>query len=648
MTNQFENLVSLLGDDVSVRWLITLLHFVWQGAVVGGVVAIAGRFLRDVSARSRYALYSAALLSLPFCVAVTFCVIDRPASWQSSAQLESSAGISHDSSTLPSQVTAITSTIQMETAEATDAPVLSERVAGNVAMTNAVADDNSESLSRFSLAILSRAALWIAVAYVVGVACFLLRLSTALWGGHRLRTRAVRVTDAKLLKLIVDQADRVKLKCVPAVAYCQRVTVPTVVGVLRPMILLPVPLMTGLTSDDFVAIILHELAHIRRCDLWMKLLQRIIESLLFFHPVVWFLSRRLSAEREVCCDDLVVSSGYEPTHYAGALLRMAELCAISRQPGALALSAFGDKTPLLERRIERLMNWGNTPPLRLTRAGMAALLMTLSSLIVLPGIAHTWAQALAAVDAPPPKARGADDLVPIIDVEDNSDPELLASRNATQSSNESAMEEGRNSAEVRPSARANVQVDLLGNSDGSLKTIRFAGEDLGSGDKAFESLSRRITEWAGAPDRPKVSDREVEILADHNLHHEVITRAISVLTGKMNPQTGKVERQIGKVKLAPPKDRGELTISVGFTRDKNGNKLSRRPIVFWSDQIMRIDDVEQYLRSWLKQQSLPAKDISLILRADSDVGAGSMQALIKQAQSAGFQRFTLRQIQPVE
>ena len=63
---------------------------------------------------------------------------------------------------------------------------------------------------------------------------------------------------------------------------------------------------------------------------------------------------------------------------------------------------------------------------------------------------------------------------------------------------------------------------------------------------------------------------------------------------------------------------------------------------------MRIDDVEQYLRSWLKQQSLPAKDISLILRADSDAGARSIQGLIKQAQSAGFQRFTMRQVQPVE
>ena len=67
------------------------------------------------------------------------------------------------------------------------------------------------------------------------------------------------MTDAKLLQLIVDQADRVRLKCVPVVAYCERVAVPTVLGVLRPMVLLPVPVMTGLTPDEFAAIIRNEL-----------------------------------------------------------------------------------------------------------------------------------------------------------------------------------------------------------------------------------------------------------------------------------------------------------------------------------------------------------------------------------------------------
>lgn len=398
MADRIESFVSLLGDGVSVRWLITALYFLWQGAVIGGLVVIAERLLRGASARPRYALYSAAMLSLPICVAVTFSVVDVPASMQSSSPLESPAR--GKSSALRSQASAKTAAVARGAAEAAVARVPGRRVAGRETTMNAVADDRSESAWHALLAMLSRAAPWIATAYVVGVICFLLRLLTALWGGRRLRTRTMRVTDAKLLKLIADQADRLRLKCVPVVAYCERVAAPTVLGVLCPMVLLPASLMTGLTPDDFAAILRHELAHIRRYDLWMNLLQRVVESLLFFHPVVWFISRRLDAEREVCCDDLVVSSGYEPMDYAGALLRMAELCAISRKPGAVALAVTGDKTPLLEQRIERLMNWGNAPRLQLTRAGMAGLLLALVALIVVPGIAHTWAQAQAQEGVP--------------------------------------------------------------------------------------------------------------------------------------------------------------------------------------------------------------------------------------------------------
>jgi beta-lactamase regulating signal transducer with metallopeptidase domain len=396
MADRFQILISLLGDDVSVRWLITLLHFLWQGVVVGVVVAIVAGLLHRASARARYALYSASLLSLPVCVVVTFCVVDLPVCLQSGSQLESPANVPVKSSALRSQA---------ETAAASDSPASDPSVVRNAATMKAVAGGNSQSALHSLLAMLSRAAPWIAATYVVGVAFFLLRLSTAFWNGHCLRTRTLRVTDAKLLMLIADQSHRVKLKCVPVVAYCERVAVPTVLGVLRPMVLLPVPLMTGLTPDEFTAIIRHELAHIRRYDLWMNLLQRVIESLLFFHPVVWFISRRLNAEREVCCDDLVVSSGYAPMHYAGALLRMAELCAISRQSVALALAVSGNKTSLLEKRIERLMNWGNAPRLQLTRAGIAFLLMALVSLIVVSGIARACVQAQARATAPVKETR---------------------------------------------------------------------------------------------------------------------------------------------------------------------------------------------------------------------------------------------------
>jgi beta-lactamase regulating signal transducer with metallopeptidase domain len=220
--------------------------------------------------------------------------------------------------------------------------------------------------------------------------CFLLRLTIALWGDHRLRATATRPTDSRLLELITAEARKVGLRLVPVVAHCERVAVPTVVGILRPVVLLPASIITGLTSEEFAAIIGHEFAHIRRLDLWINLLQRILESLLLFHPVVWFLSRRLSTEREICCDDLVVRAGWAPRHYAGALLRMAEICAASKPPNVTALAASGEKPSLLEHRIERLMNASRNPRLQLSHVGVLALMLTLVLPIAIPGMILDW------------------------------------------------------------------------------------------------------------------------------------------------------------------------------------------------------------------------------------------------------------------
>ncbi len=222
------------------------------------------------------------------------------------------------------------------------------------------------------------------IAYFAGALIFLLRLSAALWGGHRLRTASRPVEDTSLLEIIADQSRRVGLKLTPVVAYCEKVAVPTVVGVLRPFILLPATLMTGLAPDQVAAVISHELAHIRRCDLFMNLLQRLVEALLFFHPVVWRISRRMSAEREACCDDLVVASGHERLGYAAALLRMAELCSAAKRPSVAALAASGGATSQLERRIHRLVDGSDAPEFRLTRGGLLATALVAVSLLVAP------------------------------------------------------------------------------------------------------------------------------------------------------------------------------------------------------------------------------------------------------------------------
>ena len=381
-----------LSPEMSIRWGLTLLHFLWQGIFIGLVTFSAARLLRNQSAVVRYWLHAAALLACPVTVAVTFAVVQIPSALEESSALEWSAvpqpAIPVAGLTLEFPDTQFPDTQYPDlnphaAIDPSDVEVADPQAKSTVASDESLNAPTGVSSSERIPSWLSATAKAMTLAYAVGVVGFLIRLASALWGGHRLRAISRPVSDSTLLKLIRDQAQCVGLRLVPVVAWCERIAVPTVIGVLRPMILLPATLTTGLSPDEFSAILSHEMAHIRRYDLWMNLLQRVIESLLFFHPVVWFLSRRLSAEREICCDDLVVRCGHEPMHYAGALLRMAELCAGVSPQNSLALAATTGGPTLLEHRVLRLIQASPVTRLHLNRRGLFLLASTLSLVLAI-------------------------------------------------------------------------------------------------------------------------------------------------------------------------------------------------------------------------------------------------------------------------
>jgi peptidoglycan-N-acetylglucosamine deacetylase len=128
------------------------------------------------------------------------------------------------------------------------------------------------------------------------------------------------------------------------------VEVPTVVGWLRPVILVPASLLTGLPAQQVEALLAHELAHIRRQDYLVNLLQTMIETLLFYHPAVWWISGQVRQEREHCCDDLAVKACGDVLVYARALTELEQLRV--RVSGQLALAATGGS---LLGRIRRLV-----------------------------------------------------------------------------------------------------------------------------------------------------------------------------------------------------------------------------------------------------------------------------------------------------
>jgi len=132
-----------------------------------------------------------------------------------------------------------------------------------------------------------------------------------------------------------------------------RVRVPIAFGFSRTAIILPASLVEELRGDALEAIVIHEVAHLRRCDVWTNAFARIAEALLAFNPAAWFVMRRLSIEREIACDDWVVARTGAGDAFARVLARMASFAG-SRVPIA-APSALGSRNSLVVR-IERLLD----------------------------------------------------------------------------------------------------------------------------------------------------------------------------------------------------------------------------------------------------------------------------------------------------
>ena len=159
------------------------------------------------------------------------------------------------------------------------------------------------------------------------------------------------------------------------------VEVPSVIGLVRPVILIPASSLAGLTPAQLEMILAHELAHVRRHDFLVNVLQTIVETLLFYHPAVWWVSRQIRTERESCCDDLAVGACGDRVQYARALLRLEEIRA---ERLTLAMSADGGS---LMERVRRLVPGStHTTGSAVRAAGALAIPMFLLLGVALPAI----------------------------------------------------------------------------------------------------------------------------------------------------------------------------------------------------------------------------------------------------------------------
>jgi|GEM_PF-6480628 len=343
------------------------LHFLWQGVAIAAVAWLVGAVARRFSSQSQYLALVAGLTAMPLVFAGT-------AAWLYSST--------------PASLAAVASAAH---------PLEVAPYAGETRPLFLLAGSSPAQPAFAAASLWQQSAPWLATAYWLAVAGMSLRLLLGLGGARRLVRESASVSDKRLLQFVADQCQLLGIQTVPLVAYCRDVAVPTVIGVLRPTILLPLAATTAMTSEEIETILTHELVHIRRHDQLLVLWQRIVEILFFFHPAVWLLSRRISDVREHCCDDRVIALGIEPQVYVESLLRAAELSLFGptvkpMSALAVALSAV-DQPSRLRERILRLVDRPALAPLKLRPAALAialgVLLVTLAAPFALQSLAQT-------------------------------------------------------------------------------------------------------------------------------------------------------------------------------------------------------------------------------------------------------------------
>ena len=298
-------MIALLNQPWTERLGWTLLHFLWQGTLVAALFALVrGLAGGRIAARGRYAIACASLLAMTGAPAVTYWWLGNPG----------------------------------QAAPAGHSRALGAWQPVAVVPYSPVTDPWQAAMP------------WIVMMWFAGAAACSARLLAGHISATALRRSCHAPAPAAWQKVLDGLMERMQVSRPVRLLATDRVDSPAVVGWLRPVILAPAGLLCGLAPEQVEALLAHELAHVQRHDYLVNVLQGMAESLLFYHPAVWWISNQIRDEREHCCDDLAVAASGDVLVYARAL---AELESMRPAHFKAALSAADGS---LLRRIRRLTN----------------------------------------------------------------------------------------------------------------------------------------------------------------------------------------------------------------------------------------------------------------------------------------------------
>ena len=302
------DVVNALSGDLGQRLTWTLLHFLWQGAVLAGLLETAAFLLGVRAMAARYRMTLATLMLMAACPAVTFCLVRpnlAPTLNLVPTLRAGTAGVPQQAArerTAALDLPPINMPVTISPRPTLDAPPplppLPPLVVDRAPPPPHVPPPRVSMLARWQPYMLG--------GWAIGASLFGLRL--LIGGGMAWRMRRGRLPlDQAWTDRARQLARRMGLARV-RVFVSARVRQALVTGFWRPMVLLPAAWLAEMPPEMLEGVLAHELAHLRRLDLWAILLQRLVETLLFYHPAVWWLSRRLSREREMCCDEMAVAA----------------------------------------------------------------------------------------------------------------------------------------------------------------------------------------------------------------------------------------------------------------------------------------------------------------------------------------------------
>ena len=353
----------------AVGW--TLLHFLWQGTVVALLAAGVLQLLQKNSSQSRYLVAGLAFLVMlaSFGVTLSYHWESRPTLGEVGEELVLPDPVPAMSEAVSEPANVVTAVVERPLfLEGSPLPpvVVGESRPAVVVESPEVPEEASLG-EGVSVEKVETVLPWVVYLWLTGVLLCSVRL---LFGWARVRSwlrSGVVMEDAGLRGRFAELAAALRVSR-PVRLLCSRtVAVPVVVGWLKPTILIPARLWTGLPIEQLEAILAHELAHIRRHDFLVNLLQNLAETIFFFHPAVWWISAQLRKEREHCCDDIASAQCGGAVDYVRALAALEEL----RAAPFPAVAATGGSLIDRVRRLVGVRPSGTRPALSLV-AGLAA------------------------------------------------------------------------------------------------------------------------------------------------------------------------------------------------------------------------------------------------------------------------------------